>query len=239
MFDNNQIYSFILTLVFCGLTACQNTTVIVPASKTIEPATVILITPSMANIVGNVGVNSNITATITVSAIQEDVTATPVLGLTSTSPATLVPAVASTPQPIPSPPIPLLQTTLNAIYIREGPNTCHNWIGFLERGKVALVLAANSDHSWYYVETENSILGWVFAGFVEPLDQELIINVPLITSVLPCPTLTSTNTPIPTNTLTDTPLPPPVTTPLPLPSPTLILTVTPTLDPTPTTRPYP
>ena len=146
------------------------------------------------------------------------------------------PAISATPTSIMIPQIRVTERVAR-LNVRLWPNTCFDVVTTLDQGQVTTVIGRDNSHSWYKVQLENAQSGWVWADYVELVDQNLIDQIPVITSLPYCPTLTPTNTP--TN-IPPSPIPPQKTKRPPQPTAVPVPTnypSQPTIAPTPTVRP--
>ena len=63
--------------------------------------------------------------------------------------------------------------TVEEVVIREEPDTSAAEIGRLNLDDTVTLVSASSDLSWYLVETEDGINGWVFSNFIDRVDETL------------------------------------------------------------------
>jgi len=152
---------------------------------------------------------------------------------TSTRRLTLTPTVANEADQSAMKPTPVFEVVVNtsSINFRTGPGTAYGPVAgkpFLQLGDVLLLMARTADNSWFNVETEDGIRGWVSASVVDLVPPQTVEDVTVAITIPPAPTSTRTPTRVPTNTpVPPTPVPPPTNTPAP-----------PTNTPWPTNTPY-
>ena len=133
---------------------------------------------------------------------------------TNTTTPTSSPASTATLTPSPTPtqtstavPIPQLRVIQSSANLRRGPGTIYSSIGFVYGEEIVLVLAQNSDGSWFNVRLADGTEGWLNAIVTEFVDEAamegiaLALAIPPSLSPIPAAlltlTMTSTKTPIP------------------------------------------
>lgn len=110
----------------------------------------------------------------------------------------------------PPPAQPSVRVIVSSANLRRGPGTIYPVAGAIFGDEEALVLATNSDGTWYNVELADGSRAWLAASVTEPLDAVAVNSVPVAATIPAAPTLTPvppTATPMPT--LPPPPPPPP------------------------------
>lgn len=144
------------------------------------------------------GEASNVTLTQPVgTAPPELATATATAAAAATDPPTVTPAPVTTPTLSPTPAalegdFPQVNITLSSTNLRSGPDTCHERLLYLREGDTVLLLATNDDRSWYNVQTENGLTGWIASTVAEPVGDIDLAEIPKAVSIPACPTSATT-----------------------------------------------
>ena len=100
----------------------------------------------------------------------------------------------------------------SSVNLRAGPGTAYNLVPgqpFLPSGETALVLARDASNTWFNVELESGVRGWVAAVVVNLVQPHTPEEIPLAVTIppAPTPTYTPTRAPLPTHTSAPTPQP--------------------------------
>jgi uncharacterized protein YgiM (DUF1202 family) len=86
--------------------------------------------------------------------------------------------------------------------LRQGPGVIYRTLGPIYRDDLAVILAKNSDGSWFNIELEDGSRAWLAASVVEMVDAAAANNVVVAATIPVAPT----RTPVPP-TFTPRPVP--------------------------------
>jgi hypothetical protein len=166
-----------------------------------------------------------------------EATATPTV--VEQTPTTISPTPSLTSQPVSSIKARIL---LRTAYLRQGPGTTYEIVGFLSRDDEVIVLARNRIGTWFNVLTSDGRRGWIGSSISEIMGEDVDINSIEVAATIPVqPTQTPSLTPSATATQAYVPPPVPSATPIPpvMPPPPPTSTPSPYPLPSPTVNPYP
>lgn len=110
-------------------------------------------------------------------------TATPTPTATALFPVTpsLTPTVTLTPTLTPTPyPQRLADVVRPDINVRAGPGKSYEIVGVLEKGATVNIIGRAEDNSWYKIEAEDGLEGWISAALLRPHDPAEPTLVPVI-----------------------------------------------------------
>ncbi len=151
-------------------------------------------------------------------------TQTPIPTATATLEATATRTRIATKTPVPvATVVAQVRVTLSSVYVRKGPGTVYDVVGYLSLDDVVTVLAQSSDSLWFNVELADGRRGWLAVEVCDLVDEAMAsgittaLTIPARPTNTATPTFTPTPTPAPTNTPYIPPPPPNTNTPVPTP----------------------
>lgn len=75
-------------------------------------------------------------------------------------------------QPPPPPPSNMYRVTVQSLKVREGPGLTYNQIGSIKLNEIVEKIDANADNTWLNIkQTDGSLTGWSFAGYLQNLSE--------------------------------------------------------------------
>jgi uncharacterized protein YgiM (DUF1202 family) len=75
---------------------------------------------------------------------------------------------------------PLLRVSTGAANVRTGPSIDYEPITVVYEDEIVTAIARTVD-SWYFVELADGTRGWVAFNVVEPLNQNTVSDLPIVT----------------------------------------------------------